>query len=396
MNTITERYFYDWQKFPIFGKYFAQIISPKNPNLNRQITSIGIIIFILGLTYLPVFSKGNNLTLTVVIGSELKEALTEIETEFEQLYPQINLDLKIQGSQDIINNVIDEKNDFKPAVLIPANGQLIEELETRLKTQGKTAIFSNQPQAIAKTVLVAIAWEERGNVLFPQGKFNWQQIETGLQKKRWEKLGGKPEWGSFDLIMTDPNRSNSGQLTLSLWVKNQLKRDFLTVTDLNNNEVDRLFNLIKNSLYQPPRSTDILLQEFIAKGSNDADVAIVYESIALYRWLETKQTKNQTYQIYYPLPTIQTTVTGVILKDEIDKATAKAAQNFLDFLKTEEQQKIFAKYGFRPITNLDLSTLLDTPWNQNIPGVEIQLPSQLQDPSNSEVMNEIRKIWNRS
>ncbi|WAN69895.1 hypothetical protein BJP36_38035 [Moorena producens JHB] len=37
------------------------------------------------------------------------------------------------------------------------------------------------------------------------------------------------------------------------------------------------------SVYQPPYSTDILLQEFIAYGSHDPDVATVYQSIALHR-----------------------------------------------------------------------------------------------------------------
>jgi hypothetical protein len=43
-------------------------------------------------------------------------------------------------------------------------------------------------------------------------------------------------------------------------------------------------HFIKRSEYQPARSSDILLQEFVAKGVNEADIATDYESIALSRW----------------------------------------------------------------------------------------------------------------
>lgn len=41
------------------------------------------------------------------------------------------LDLKLQGSQDIVNKSIDHQNDFNPTVLIPANAELLQELGDR-------------------------------------------------------------------------------------------------------------------------------------------------------------------------------------------------------------------------------------------------------------------------
>jgi ABC-type molybdate transport system substrate-binding protein len=377
-----------------------EIVSSNNQNKTNnssinKLISLGIIFASLGITYLlPIFGLKN--TVTIVSGTELKEVLEEMEKKFEEENPYINLQLKFEGSQDIINNYTEEKNDFKPTILIPANSELITELETKLKAQGKTDIFYDTPTAIAKTMLVAIAWEERGKVLFPDNKFSWQKLETALQTKNWDKLGGKKEWGSFDFITTDPTRSNSGQLTLSLWAKNQLNQNNLTVNDINKPEIEQLFKLIKNSVYQPPRSTDILLQEFIARGKNDADVATVYESIALYRWLQAQENQKQGYQIYYPNPTIETTIIGAIVKKNVSKSEAKAGRKFMEFLTENEQQIIFAKYGLRPIINLDLKSLSNTPWNQNIPGVEINPAININSSPNSDVINEIQKIWFRS
>lgn len=188
----------------------------------KQLISIGIIIAGLGLTYLPIpFFKT---TVNVVIGSELKEALEEIKDNFEDKYPNIEIELKVQGSQDIISNFIQEKNDFKAAVLMPANGELLRELETTLKAQGEGEVFYETPTPIAKTLMVGVGWEERGSVLFAGDKFDWNQLEKAITLRDWGKLGGKSEWGSFNLVITDPTRSNSGQLTLYMWGQNKLKK----------------------------------------------------------------------------------------------------------------------------------------------------------------------------
>jgi ABC-type molybdate transport system substrate-binding protein len=360
---------------------------------NNLISAL-IILGSVGLTYIPL--PGFSQTVIVVSGTELKEPLEELEKQFEESNKNINIELKFQGSQDIINNFVDQKNDFKSTVLIPANNELIKELETRLSTQGESEPFYNNPQPIAKTILVGIAWSERGKVLFPNGNFEWKNIEKAMEKRNWEAVGGKKEWGSFDFVTTDPTRSNSGQLTLTLWSESTLGANNLNPSSLNNPEINQLFSLVKNSVYQPPRSTDILLQEFIVRGPNDADVATVYESIAIYRWSQANANQAKTYQIYYPNPTIETIATAAIMKRDVGSGQAKAAQKFLDFLTETEPQKTFAKYGFRPVINgIDLNSVPNSPWLENIPGVETNPNLTISKTPDPDVLNEIQKTWNR-
>ncbi len=393
MGRLTQK-FLTMLKIPSTSGNIVTDNQSKSNNFVNQGLSLAIILASLVITYLPPLF-GLKANITIVSGTELKEVLETLSQKFEQENPQINLDLKFQGSQDIITNFIDEKNDFNSTILIPANSELINELETKLKAQGETKIFFNPPKALAKTLLLAIAWEERGKVLFPDNKFSWQILENALITRNWDKLGGEKIWGSFDFITTDPTRSNSGQLTLSLWAKSELNQHNLTVNDVNNPEINKLFQLIKKSVYQPPRSTDILLQEFIVRGVNDADVATVYESIALYRWQEAKQSQSQGYQIYYPNPTIETTIMGAIMQKNVSNSEAKSAQKFLDFLTENEQQIIFANYGFRPVNNVDLQSLINSPWNQNISGVEINPTITINSSVNTEIINEIQKVWYR-
>ena len=355
--------------------------------IKKTLTSLGIILASLGLTYAPI--PGVKQTVIIVSGTELKEPLQKLETRFEQSYPNIDLELKFQGSQDIVNNYIDRKNDFTPAILIPANGQILEELSTRWKAQNNSEPFYHKPQAIAKTILVGIAWQERGKTLFPDGKFSWSKIEQAMQQRNWSKIGGKANWGSFDFVTTNPTRSNSGQLTLNLWIKSKYNA-------LNSPGTESLLALIKKSVYQPPRSTDILLQEFISRGANDGDIATVYESIALYRWSQAKTTQGQPYQIYYPNPSIETVATAAIVRQNIDKNTFKAANKFIDFITQTKQQEVFIQYGFRPVvSNLNLASVPNNPWAQNIPGAMPNLSVKIEKPPSSQEIAEIQRLWTR-
>ena len=357
-------------------------------NRTRTIISTLIILVALALTFAPL--PGLSKSLVIVSGTELQAPLQELAQQFQVKNPQVKIELKFQGSQDIVNNYIDRKNDFEPTILIPAEGEILQELKERYQAQENSDPFYGSPQPIAKTRLVAIAWQERGKVLFPDGRFRWQNLSEALQKAEWSKIGGKSNWGSFDFAFTNPTRSNSGQLTLDLWVKSLNQ-------ELNSPEAKNLFSLIKRSVYRPARSTDILLQEYIARGANDADVATVYESIALARWQQAQTSQGASYQIYYLNPTIETIATAAIPRRNVSSAEAKAAQEFIEFITQPRQQEVFVSYGFRPVSgNVDLKSITNSPWSQNIPGSEVNPAGKILPPPNVAKRREIQRIWQRT
>jgi ABC-type molybdate transport system substrate-binding protein len=361
----------------------------------RTLTSIGIALASLGLTYAPL--PGAQQTITVVSGSELQAPLAVLEERFEQEHPNIRLDIEIQGSQDIVNNYIDDRNDFAPTVLIPANQRVLDELAERWQAQAAESPFYGEPQPIAQTYLVAIAWPQRGKLLFPNGQFQWDSLENAVTKGNWSDLGGRADWGSFDLVITDPTRSNSGQLALSLWSQAKLGTQTIDPSSFNSSELDALFSTVKRSVYLPPRSTDILLQEYITRGPNEADVAFVYESIALHRWEQAATSQGEPYQIYYLDPTIATVSTAAILKSGVGRGKAEVAEDFVEFLLAPEQQTVFVQFGFRPMNpDVDLQSVPDSPWSQGIPGAEVTPSGQVANPPDRQTVNELIRLWQRS
>lgn len=364
-------------------------------NRRSLLMSLSIIAIALGATYAPVL--GSQQRVVVVSGTELQEPLEQLEDQFEQAYPSIQLDLEFRGSQDIINDYIDDQTEIDPAILIPANGELLDELSDRWQVQYDSNPFYESPRPIVKTMLVGIAWPERGDVLFPTGEFDWSRLQTALEAGSWNAIGGSADWGSFDFAITDPTRSNSGQLTLSLWAQATLGGDRLTSSKLNTSNLQSLIGLIKRSVYLPPPSTDILLQEFIARGPNEADIAMVYESIALYRWQQSAATQGQPYQIYYLDPTIETVSTAAIVRRNINAQTADAARQFLDFLTAEPQQAVFIRYGFRSVdASIDLQAVPESPWSQNIPGAEIDPAVRVAATPDRQTLSELIRLWQRA
>lgn len=363
---------------------------------HRLYLSLAIAAAAVGITYIPLPGLGQR-TVTIVSGSELQEPLEYLEEQFEAQNPAIAIELEFQGSQDLVNNYIDDRNDFIPTILIPANGQLLDELDRRWRTQNNNSDpFYDPPQAIAKTMLVAVAWPERGEALFPGDRFRWERLEAALQAPNWAAIGGDSRWGSFDFVMTDPTRSNSGQLTLSLWAQASSNASTLDTASLNSPPIQDLFGLVKRSVYLPPRSTDTLLQEFIARGPNDADMATVYESIALYRWEQADRTSGKPYRIYYLNPTVETVSTAAIVRREVDDRAAKAARQFLQYLAAPEQQAVFVRYGFRPADgNVDLAAVPGSPW-PNVPGAQVDPPSQAAPPPERSAIAEIVRLWQRA
>lgn len=367
--------------------------APQN-SLTRTFTSVAILLASLGIAYFPV--PGLQQTIVVVSGTELQEPLQKLQTRFQQANPSIQVDLKFQGSQDLVNKYVDDKNDFKPTVLIPANGELLQELESRWQSQESGAAFQGKPQPIAKTRLVAIAWPQRGKVLFPNGTFQWSRLEEALQKRNWSAIGGSQDWGSFDFMTTDPTRSNSGQLTLSLWAQDKAGTSALSSANLSSPSVQMLVSQIKRSVYQPPRSTDVLLREFITRGPNDADIATVYESIALHRWKQSKTSRGEAYQIYYLNPTIETVATAAIMQREISDGETKAARAWLKFLAEPDQQAVFVEHGFRPTTSgVKIESIPNNPWQQNIPGAVLDVKGQVTPSPNRPTIGELIRLWQR-
>jgi len=138
-------------------------------NVRSVTLSSGIIAVAIGLAYSS--TPATEQRVVVVSGTELQEPLTLLTERFETQHPAIDIVLSFQGSQEMVNRYIDQTDEENPAVLIPANGELLEELDDRWSVQQEQPAFYGEPRAIAKTQLVAGGLAARGGAVVPPGGF---------------------------------------------------------------------------------------------------------------------------------------------------------------------------------------------------------------------------------
>ncbi|MEL6354078.1 MAG: extracellular solute-binding protein [Cyanobacteria bacterium J06627_28] len=135
----------------------------------------------------------------------------------------------------------------------------------------------------------------------------------------------------------------------------------------------------------------------MARGASDADIAMVYESIALYRWSQSQVNQSEPYQVLYPSPTVETVSTAAIVRRDVSRSQANAGRTFIDFLTEPEQQEVFVQYGFRPVTSdVDLPSVSGSPWSENIPGVQIEPNFEVVEAPERAVTEEVIRQWQRS
>ncbi len=295
----------------------------------RRALSLGIAAVAVTLAAAPV--PGLRRPLLVAVGSELEEPLQRLEPLFERRHPGIDLRWEVQGAQDMVNRNLDAGPE-RARVLIPSNRDQLRAFQAATAAQGDSAPFASEPRPIARTLLVAVAWPERAARLFPQGRFSWERLRQAAAAGQWAALGGPAGWGSFDLRTTDPLRSNSGQLTLALWSRDQPGAASVAT--------------LKRAVYRPARSTDILLREFISGGPNDGDVAMVYEAAAMMRAAEARQRRPGGYELFVPDPTIEMVLAAAVLKGEGVGGGADG-ERFVAFLVGSEGQAVLREAGFR-------------------------------------------------
>ena len=295
----------------------------------RRCLSLGIGAAAVVLAAAPL--PGLRRPLLVAVGSELEEPMRRLEPLFEHRHPGIDLRWQVQGAQDMVNQNQEGRPD-RARVLIPSNREQLRALQAALAAQGEPAPFSREPQPIARTLLVAVVWPDRGARLFPDGRFSWARLKQAAAAGRWSALGGPEPWGSFDLRTTDPLRSNSGQMVLALWSLDQPGQ--ASVAEL------------KRAVYRPARSTDILLREFISAGPNDGDVALVYESTALLRAAAAEQRRPGGYRLLVPDPTIEMTLAAAVLRGA-GVGGSREGERLVAFLTGPEGQAVLRQSGFR-------------------------------------------------
>ena len=226
---------------------------------------------------------------------------------------------------------------------------------------------SGQYQAtpLALTPMVFVMWEERATVFNQKfGKVDWDTIQQAVHTPGdWAGLGGDPGWGPVKFGQTDPARSNSGLMALTLATYSYHKKTTdLTIKDLDDQQYIAWLTALEKGVQEFANSSASQMRDMVVQGPGAFDVVAIYESLA------TEQIKNAEARwgklhVYYPALNIWSDHPYSILVSQETSAEQKdAALAFEDFLYGTEWQNRALTLGFRP-ANPDVPIQTTDPTN---------------------------------
>jgi hypothetical protein len=291
------------------------------------------------------FGSGNRketITIKGYIGGE-KTGFFDDEAVQEILLKRygIIVDYTKAGSVEMVRYNDYGDNDF----LFPSSQMALEIFK---REQGELMLKSeqvfNSPIVIYSWGEVAEALEAEGYITKENGTYFITDFERLIQdienEKSWSDIGMNL-YGKINIICTDPNKSNSGNMYLGL-LSNMLNNVAVT-EDADVDEIGPRAKSIIERLGYMDYSSGNLFASYIEKGMGNGPLVVGYENQLVEFALENPDIWDKVRDrvaILYPEPTIWSEHTVIALSDN--------GRLLIEALQDEELQKLaWENHGFR-------------------------------------------------
>lgn len=342
--------------------------------------------------------SGSTVTLGIAYGTEKKTWFEWAAQEFAKTADgqKIKLNLIPKGSQEGAQALV--AGDKSIQVWSPASALYKETF-----VQDWQIKYNNNPiikeDSLALSPMVFVMWDERYKAFIEKKKkVDFTTVVEALQEKGgWDSLANKPEWGLFKFGHTNPNKSNSGLVTLTLMAYNfnNKTRDLALKDILNPNYQEWLTNL-ERGVSGLSDSTGTLMKEMVLKGPSSYDAVFVYENVAIDQ-LKNAQGRWGELHIVYPRENMWSDNPYYIIDAPWSSKDQRAAADvFLKFLLSDPIQQEALKHGFRPANPAIPIKGGDSPFElYQKYGLQIEPGSTCEAPK-AEVITNLMGIWQRS
>ena len=256
--------------------------------------------------------------------------------------------------------------------------------------------FSTLQPSLASTLMLWGAPADRASVIEREYEaLSWTSVQQASSTSLWENMGGKAEWGRFFKPgFAQPDRYTSGMAALLVAAAEYQNQPTLTTAALND---EALADWLKPVFESAPNLASLgaePAETIAARGASVADVALLPESewLVNYRGLTAKVGPlafvYPVYPFWFDFPF------AVWDSAEVSRQEQAAAQDFLNFLLSDDQQRRAANFGLRRADGLPaVSTLFEQAAGAGVvsskPGGEsVQLPA-----ARNELLPFVNRDW---
>ncbi|MCA9884595.1 MAG: substrate-binding domain-containing protein [Anaerolineae bacterium] len=211
----------------------------------------------------------------------------------------------------------------------------------------KSEIIFNSPIVIYAWRPITSALEDAG--LVTEAADGRKEIDTAElmtmltseDKPSWADLGVTDLFGDFNVVTTDPTRSNSGNMFYALMANMLVDGDIATMSNI----VEQLptIKTFYDAQGRLEESSGILFEQFITLGMGAYPAIANYESLLIELAVnnpEQADAINSQIQIIYPVPTVWSSHPLIALNNQ--------GKSLLDAMQDERLQRIaWEQHGFR-------------------------------------------------
>ena len=207
-------------------------------------------------------------------------------------------------------------------------------------------------QSLVFSPLVFAVWKERADILLSKYQsIDWPSIHTALTLKNgWSDIGGQSAWGLVKFGQTQPDKSNSGLLTITLMAYAFFKQQRnLQVQQIDDPGFLNYFQDFEGAVNAFGRSSGTFLENVvIVQGPAQYDIIATYESLVLTNQQQAQQHWGPLQMFYPSINLVSDHPFAILAGSWVTAEERQAAQLFRDFLLSKPMQQLALTYGFRP------------------------------------------------
>jgi Ca-activated chloride channel family protein len=245
--------------------------------------------------------------------------------------------------------------------------------------------------SIVRTPLVIAMWEPFARALgHPGKKIGFDQLTELAVSNQGFAAFGKPEFGRFKLVHTNPDFSTSGlSAVVAEYYAATGKREGLTEKEVTSSAARKQVRDIERSIVHYGDTTLFIAEQMRREGPGYAS-AVAMEEVTLLDFNRDRGRQPKLVALYPPEGTFYSDNPFITIDAEYNtKAERDGARAFQEFLTDEIDPEAAGRYGFRPADLKAKPAGRVTKEN----GVDPAQPERVLGLPEPRVLDRIRKTW---
>ena len=245
--------------------------------------------------------------------------------------------------------------------------------------------------SIVRTPLVIAMWEPFARALgWPRKQIGFEQVLRLTRSNQGFGAFGKPQFGQFKLVHTNPDFSTSGlEAVVAEYYAATGKKEGLTEKDVLASRARAVVRDIERSIVHYGDTTLFIADQMRKEGPGYAS-AVAMEEVTLLDFNRNRGNQPRLVALYPPEGTFYSDNPFIVLDAPwVSEAERQAGQAFARFLAEEVTPELAAQSGFRP-ADLDRDPV---PPVSRENGVDPRQPQRVLGLPSPRVVDRIRKVW---